>query len=73
VAAGASRVRNWSSVVTGTEVELPADPLAQMDPQVYVNGLLNGPAHYTLSGRSLVFTYALDAAEVQVVFMEAAE
>jgi hypothetical protein len=63
-------LRNWSSTVTGTSVELPAVPMEWHEPQVFVNGLLNGPAHYTIVGNLLTFTSPLSGDDVQVIFAE---
>lgn len=64
-------VRNWDTTLTGDTLALPSAPLSWLDPQVFVDGLLQPSSAYTISGTALVFAAALTAAVVQVIYAEA--
>lgn len=65
------RIRNYGATVTGVSMTLPATPLQWFDPQVFVNGLLQGPNQYTLEGDTITFSFTLADTEVQVIYAEA--
>jgi len=69
--APAHHIRNYGTTVTGTELVLPTVPTSHADPQVFINGLLNDPGFYTISGSTITFASALAADAVQVIYSEA--
>jgi len=65
------KIRNYPATVTGLTLELPSIPTTLMDPQVFINGLLNATDFYTISDSTVTFTAALAGDAVQIIYSEA--
>ncbi len=67
---GLGKVKNWETTVTGTTATLPGIPMSWFDPQVFVNGLLQGSSQYIIIDDKITFLNALFEDDVQIIYSE---